>query len=421
METRAWSVLRTKQECGFPAMKNRRPSVVLLAAMALSLAGCKNDPAAKAAAGGEKAAAAAREVRVVRAAQGALPRVVTVAGTLAAEDQVVLGMKVAGRLSEISVDLGSRAAPRQALARLDPTDFRLRVQQAEAALQQARSRLGLSPDGHDERMDPEQSSLVRQARAVLHEAGLKRDRAQKLWEEKLLPRSEFDAAEAAFQVAEGRYEDAVEEVHNRQALLAQRRSELELARQQLIDSVLYAPFEGAVRERHASPGQYVAAGQPVVTVVRVHPLRLKLAVPERDAAGVRAGQEVRLTVEGDARVYTGRVARFSPAIEESSRTLMVEAEVPNQAALLRPGTFARAEIVTSADLPVIFVPASSIVTFAGIEKVIVVQNGKAVEKRVRTGRRQENRVEIVEGLAAGEPVVAEPGNLVGGQAVTVIP
>jgi RND family efflux transporter MFP subunit len=362
---------------------------------------------------------APREVRVSPAESGSLPRVVIVTGTLAAEEQVDLGMKVAGRLAEIAVDLGSRAAKGDALARLVTTDFELRVQQADAALQQARSRLGLGPDDPDSAVDPEQTSVVRQARAVLQEARLARERAQHLLDESLIPRSDFDAAEAAYQVAEGRAQDAFEEVHNRQALLVQRRTELELARQALKDSVLIAPYDGAVRQRLASPGQFVAVGQPIVTLVRVHPLRLKLAVPERESAGLREGLEVRLTVEGDPIPHRGRIARLSPAIEEGSRTLSIEAEVPNPDGKLRPGSFARAEIETAAGEPVILVPVASIVTFAGIEKVIVVRDGAAAERRVRTGRRVEGRVEILEGLVAGEPVVLEPGTLASGQPVTI--
>jgi len=100
---------------------------------------------------------------------------------------------------------------------------------------------------------------------------------------------------------------------------------------------------------------------------------------------------------------------------------MVEAEVPNPMGALRPGSFARAEIVTSADQPVVFVPASAITQFAGIEKVFLVREGRAVEQRVRTGRRQGQLVEIIQGVNAGETVVIDPGNLVGGQPVTVVP
>ena len=114
-------------------------------------------------------------------------------------------------------------------------------------------------------------------------------------------------------------------------------------------------------------------------------------------------------------------ARISPAINEENRTLLVEAEVPNQDGRLRPGAFARAEIVTESEDPAVLVPSSSVISFAGIEKVMSVEDGHAVEKRVKTGRRAGDRVEILEGIAAGEPVVLEPGNLVGGQPVRVAP
>jgi len=371
----------------------------------------------------EKQAAASpappRQVRVLEAVEQRVARTVVATGTLAAEDQVVVGTKVPGRLAEIAVDMGTRVRRGQVVARLDASDYRLRVEQAAAALQQARVRLGLEATGTDERVDLEQTSIVRQARAVLEEAKLTRDRSRKLMEQDLIARAQLDTAEANLKVAEGRYHDALEEVRNRQALLSQRRSELELARQQLADTAMASPIDGAVAIKQASVGEYLAAGAPVATVVRLHPLRLRVNVPEREAADVRTGQAVRLTVEGDPTVYQGRVVRLSPIVQEQNRTLSVEAEIPNERALLKPGAFARADIVTQASDPVIRVPTSALVTFAGIEKLLVVRQGKIVEVRVQTGRRANDSVEIVGGLKPGEQVVLQPGNLAPGQAVVV--
>jgi len=398
------------------------PTVLgLLALVALGTAGCGSDHPATAQQRPPAASpSAAREARVVPATAARVARTVVATGTLAAEDQTVLGAKVPGRLSEITVDLGSRVRKGDPVARIDPSDYRLRLEQAQAGLQQARARLGLPTEGASDHFTPEDTALVRQARAVLDEARLTRDRMEKLSEQQLVARAQLDTAVAALQVAEGRYQDALEEVRNRHAVIAQRRSELEMARQQLGDTVLVSPMDGAVSQRQASVGEYVGAGTPVVTLVRVHPLRLRLAVPEREAAEVRVGQTVRLTVEGDATVYEGRVARLAPAITEQNRTLLVEAEVPNQRGVLRPGAFAKAQIVTAADERVVMVPASAIVTFAGIEKVLTVEDGKIVEKRVQTGRRDGETVHIAAGLAGGELVVMQPGNLAGGQPVVPI-
>ena len=398
-----------------------RPLIVTLVALAaLGLFGCRGEPPASAAQDKSKGQAPpAREVRLVPALERGLPRTIAATGTLAAEDQVTLSAKVAGRLERIDVDLGSRVRRGQAIAQLDQTDFKLRIEQAEAALQQARARLGLAPGGKDERVDPEQTAIVRQARAVLNEARLTRDRSVQLVKQDLIARAQLDTAEANLQVAEGRYQDAQEEVRNRQAVLAQRRSELELARQQLADTVVVAPVDGAVSNRQASPGAYLAAGGPVATLVRIHPLRLRVSVPEREASGVRAGQIVRLTIDGDQTVYSGRVVRLAPIVQELNRTLAVEAEVPNERGVLRAGAFARAEIVTEAAQPIVTVPASAVIVFAGVEKVIVVRDGRTAEIRVQTGRRLGEDVEILEGLKRGQAVVDKPGNLTGGQAVTV--
>ncbi len=402
------------------ARKKTATSGALLAASALLLLGAacqRGAPPARA----ESAPTAQRPhpVRVVAAETGRLPRTVVVTGTLAADEEVVAGFKVAGRVSELLVDLGSPVRRGQVLARLDPTDYRIRVAQAEAALRQARAGLGLPAEGTDESVDPGKTALVREARAVLDEARLSRDRMAQLREKDLVARAELDTAVSRLQVAEGRYQAALEEIRNRQEILAERRQALALARQQEDDAVLHAPIDGAVRERRASVGEYLAAGAPVVGLVRIHPLRLRVSVPERDASAIRPGQAVRVRVEGDGAEHAGRVARLSPAIQEQNRTLLVEAEVANRQGRIRPGAFARAEIVVAAERPAVLVPASAIVTFAGIEKVFGVRDGRAVERQIRTGRRAGDRVEIVEGLAAGERVVVDPGNLTGGEPVNV--
>jgi RND family efflux transporter MFP subunit len=304
--------------------------------------------------------------------------------------------------------------------------------------------LGLPAEGPDVLVDPSTTSPVRQAKALLEQARATRERGRKLFEEQLIPRADLDRMEADYGVAEGAYQASIEEAQNRQGVLSQRRAELELAKAQLADSVLRAPFSGAIEERRVAPGDYVSAGTAALVLVRTDPLRLRLSVPEREAEGLHVGLPVRLSVgeapenamgespqvvnasEGEAVAGStlppgieGRIARLGPSITEASRTLEIEVEVPNFDGALRPGAFARAEIVVRAADPAVLVPASSVVSFAGVDKVIGVDKGKAVEKRVRLGRKSGDRVEIVSGLAAGESVVLSPGNLTEGQAVEV--
>ncbi|HEV2883465.1 MAG TPA: efflux RND transporter periplasmic adaptor subunit [Pyrinomonadaceae bacterium] len=382
-------------------------------------AGCKSDYPASGRQNRPGTDKAARQVKTARVEQTPFGESVTANGTLAAYDQSTAGAKVPGRLRSINVDFGSVVRRGQTIAQIDPQDYNLRVQQSEAALNQARARVGLSADGKDDRVNPEQTGTVRQARAVLEEAKVSRDRATRLVEQGVIARAEFDTVDATYKVALSRYQDAIEEIRNRQALVAQRRSELALARQQLADTAVQAPIDGVIQEKRANVGEYLAAGAPVVDIVRMDPLRLRAEVPERNASSIRSGQNVRVTIDGDANVYVGQIMRLSPVIAQQTRMLLVEADVRNNGKL-RPGAFARAEIVTDDAKMAVTVPNNAIVTFAGIEKVIVVQNGKALEKPVTTGRRNGEWTEIVAGVAVGDEVIVDPGNLQSGMAVEVL-
>jgi RND family efflux transporter MFP subunit len=393
-------------------------SAVLAGGMLVSLAGCKSDyPASGRTANGD-AKSQPREVKTVQVAETPIGETVTVNGTLAVYDQATVGTKVAGRLQSISVDFGTVVRKGQAIAKLEPQDYELRVQQAEAALAQARARVGLAPEGGDDKVAVDQTGTVREAKAVLDESKAKRDRAARLINQGIIPKAEMDTADADYKVAMSRYQDAVEEIRNRQGVLAQRRSELNLARQQLADTILYAPMTGVVQQKRASTGEYLAAAAPVVDIVQIDPLRLRVDVPERESHKIHIGQSVRVTVEGDPDAYLGTVKRLSPSISQQNRVLSVEADVRNNGHL-KPGAFVKAEIVTDQASTAATVPTSAIVTFAGIEKVITVEGGKAVEKVVMTGRRGQDWVEIKSGINVGQQVIVNPGNLQSGQAVQV--
>src|SRR5256885_5044736 len=338
---------------------------------------CKSDYPASGKAASADGKSQPRQVKTVKVAEMPIGETVTVNGNLAAYDQTTVGMKVPGRLQTISVDLGSVVRKGQVIAQLEQQDYKLRVQQAEAGLAQARARLGLSPDGAADRVTAEETGTGRQAKAVLEDAKLTRDRAAKLVVQGITPRAEYDTVDSEYKVALSRYQDALEEIRNRQGLLAQRRSELSLAKQQLADTLVYSPLDGVVQEKKASAGEYLAAGAPVVSVVRIDPLRLRVDVPEREAHSIRMGQSVRVTVEGDPDSYLGYIKRLSPTISEQNRVLSVEADVRKNGRL-KPGEFVRAEIITNQTANATKVTESALVTFTGIEKGVVVEHGKAM-------------------------------------------
>jgi HlyD family secretion protein len=397
------------------------PSGLLVCALVL-LVGCREAGEAGAAKEDKPASAgrasAAKSVQLVRASRVTMDDQIEIAGTLAAQEEVTVRSKVAGRLASIAVDLGSVVRAGEPIAQIEPIDYRLRVDQALAALAQAKALLGLSADDEHTDVLVDDTTGVRQARATLEEARSNFERSQQLLEKKMIAQADFDAARASLLRGESEVQRAREEVYNRLALLKQRKAELALARQQLADTTIRSPLAGVVQMRGTTAGEFLAQGAAVATIVSIDPLRLRVEVPEREAARVLVGQSVQVRLDESENVYTGKVARLSPMLNRQNRTLVVEAELANPGTL-RPGSFARAVIALGASEPVLAVPSSALVVFAGIEKVIVVEAGKAVEKRVETGRRARGLVEVLDGLEPDQAVVREPGTLQQGQPVSV--
>ncbi len=348
-----------------------------------------------------------------------IPEVVTANGELFAEDVATISAKVPGRVTKLMVDLGSQVEPGQIIAELEKDDYEFRVKQAEALVEQTRARLGIAGKDTD-KVVPEETAMVRQAAASLKEGTLIFANATKLFKEGVISRVDFERAGVASQAAEARYQGALEEVSQLQAQLIERRAQLSLARQQLADSVLRAPFRGAVTRRTASQGEYLPVNAPVTTIVKQHPLRIRLEVPERQAYRVRIGQRIDVAMEGKTGMRTGRVVRMSPALESINRALLIEGEIPNQDGALRPGSFLEGSITVDPNAQGIAAPRGALLSFAGIERMFVVNKGVLEERLIRTGRRLgDDLVEVTEGLRSGESLVIDATDrMTKGQKVT---
>lgn len=358
-----------------------------------------------------------KKVRVDRVQRLDTEETVYATGSLAAQDRATLSAKVPGRVQSIEVDLGTAVKEGDLLAQIERQDYELRRRQAEAALAQARARLGLSLSGEEDTVEPEKTSIVKEAQALLNEATKNRDRVRNLRAEGVVPDADVETAEAAYQVAVSRYDEAVHEAKNRMATLRLRQAELELANHQVKDTEIRAPFAGIVERRQTSPGEFLNVGSPLLTIVRVDPIRLRLEVSEKDAPRVQIGQTVHLHVEGSAREHDGKISRVSPVITTENRMLVAEADVPNKEGLLRPGSFVKANIVVTDKAPGLFVPNESVQTFAGIQKIFSIREGKAMEIEVRLGRERNGLVEVIGELKRGDEVVVDPGTLRNGQPV----
>jgi RND family efflux transporter MFP subunit len=331
-----------------------------------------------------------------------LQRDVEVVGSFAADEEVAVSAQAAGELSQLNVDFGGYVSQGQLIATIDQRDAKLKVEQAEATLKQTLARLGMK---EGENFDSNRNADVRVAKSQLDWAKLELDRSMKLIEKGDIPRSSYDEKVTNHNLAQARYQAALDSVNQQLAAVEQQRAALALAKKALADTVVRSPISGAVKEKHASRGAYLMVNGKIVTLVKINPLRLRADVPESSSAAVRTGQTVNVTVDAfPNRTFTGRVARIGPSLDEKTRALTVEAEVANSGNLLRPGMFAKSRLITSANAPAVMVPQRAVAPAAGLSKVFVIENGKAVERIVKTGATDSDLIEIVEGVKDGETV-----------------
>jgi RND family efflux transporter MFP subunit len=321
------------------------------------------------------------------------------------DDRAVVGAKLAGRVDQVLIDLGSVVKKGQPLVVFDNRDLELRVRQAEAQLLQATAAIGRTPQDDELQMVREQSPLVMLERALVDEAQAAVSRAQTLRPRGVVTESEYERVEAQLKTAEARYRSALNSVGEKIAMISVRRAELAIAKQQLDDAQIVAPFDSIVQMKDVSPGEYVQVGQSVVTLVRADKLRFTAGVPESRASEVRVGQEVHLQLPGSTEPVISSVSRISPMVTQTSRSLLIEADVDNRDLHWRAGQFAEGTIIVNRDEQVVAVPASAVSEFAGVQKVWAVRKGEGIEVPVRTGRRELTRVEVLSGIQPGEMIV----------------
>src|SRR5262249_20657119 len=332
------------------------------------------------------------EVTTAVAINRSLERSVDVVGSLAADEEVVVSAQVAGELAALNVDFGSFVTRGQVIAQIDQRDAKLKVEQAEATLKQTMARLGMKEDAA---FDANQNADVKVAKAQLDWTKMNLDRSTRLVENGDISRSLYDQAVTQYDLARARYQAALDSVNQQLAVAEQQRSALALARKAMTDTVVRSPISGAVKEKKASRGAYLPVNGPIVTLVKINPLRLRADIPEYAAASVRTGQTMTLNVDSfPGRTFTGHVVRIGPSLNEQTRALTVEAEVANPSNLLRPGMFAKSALITAKAAPAVMAPKNAVVTIAGLSKVFIIDNSRVTERIVKTGAADGDLIEI---------------------------
>src|SRR6185436_15020172 len=260
-------------------------------------------------------------VELAKASRTSLAEEITVVGNLIGDATVSVAPRAAGRLQDLSVRLGDRVSRGQRLAKIEDFEIVEQVKQAEAA-----GEVSLA--------------TIRQREADLQLAETSVERSRSLFERQLLPKQTLDDNEA-------RYQAALAQLDLARAQNTQSRARLDELRINLANTVISSPVTGFVSRRSVDPGAFVSQNVPVVDVVDISTVRLVANVVEKDLTELRNGNTTRVEVDAfPGEVFMGRIARVSPVLDPATRTAQIEIEIPNAAARLKPGMYARVSVTT---------------------------------------------------------------------------
>jgi RND family efflux transporter MFP subunit len=345
-----------------------------------------------------------RAAAVVAVTRGNLASSLTVAGQFQPYQQVDLHAKVSGYIRWIKVDIGDRVRQGEVLALLEVPELQNQVEGAQAEVRHSQSDITRA-----------QSEIIsaESTYSALHAEYTRLEEASKQ-RPGLIAEQELDDARAKDQQAAAQVAVAKASLDATQQQLGvsnATRSRLETMSgyEQII-----APFTGVVTKRYADTGTLIQAGQdnntntlPVVQVAESDLLRLRMPVPEGDVPYIQVGGEVQVKVNATGHTFTGKIIRFSRALDTNTRTMLTEVDVPNRDLSLNPGMYAETTIQLQQKNDALILPAQAVVQSGEQSYVLVVDATNHVEKRnVTLGIQTSNRVEITSGLQTGDNVIA---------------
>ena len=358
------------------------------------------------------------DVTTVAAVSRQLPRFFEATGSLAADVQTDVQPQTAGKVVAVGVDMGSAVRKGQMLVRLEDADYKLRIDQAvaqlenaKAAVRQAEEKIGLRAG---QQFIPERVAEVATARANLELAENNFQRAQKLIESGDISRADYDQRKSQRDALRQTYEAALAQARQNYAGVMVARTnvtnaqtQVDLAKRNLSYTVVTAPIDGHVLDRPVDVGTYVSTTTKVATIVKTNPLWIRIDVPEQAVPQIKNGQSVSLaTSSWPDRSFSGRVARISPNVSATSRTLTVEAEIDNGSGALKPGQFGTVRILLPQTEAAVLVPQRALRTISGATYVFVIKNGHAEQRLIQPGQAEADLIEIKSGVAVDEIVAS---------------
>lgn len=361
-----------------------------------------------------------------------VPAFIQATGSLVADETSNVAPKAAGKVANVTVNVGQFVSQGTEIAKIDDKDARLQlasaqasVKQAQAAVRQAEARLGLSPNGtFNASSIPEVRSanaIYEQNLAELRQAEANEKRYRDLVETGDVSMITYEQYRTARDTARARVNSAKEQldaaanaarqnnaaIKSAEAAVEAAQTQVGTAQQALADTVIRAPFSGFVSDRPTAVGEFVTSASVIITLLRTNPMKIQIQVAEADVPSVTLGRGVTLQVDAyKDRRFAGTVTAINPSVDSASRAATVEASIENSDNALRSGMFATARITKEGGGTGIFVPKSAIYFDPATQayRAFVIVEGIAKLRTIQLGTEEGEFQQILDGLQADETV-----------------
>jgi HlyD family secretion protein len=368
----------------------------------------------------EGEAEAATPVTVEAASLGAIDNVVTADAVLYPINQASVTPKISAPVKRVLVNRGDHVRAGQLLAELESGDLAAaanesnqQVEQTQAAYQTltgatvVEDKTKAQADIQTAQQNFDAAKKLYDSRVALQKEGAL---AQKLVDDARLPMVQ---AQIQLETAQRHLEtlnqvSQRESIRSAQAQVNAAKAHYENTAVQLTYAQIRSPISGVVADRSVYPGEMPPPGSPIVSIVDISQVVARANVPVKDAAAIKVGRPARISgPEGD---LAGKVTVVSPSVDASTTTVQVWVQIPNPGERLKPGGTVRVSIIAETLQNIIVVPATALLNSdEGGQKVMVIADSVAHERKVSVGIRQGDRVQIASGLQAGEQVVTSGG------------
>lgn len=329
---------------------------------------------------------------------------------------------VSGKVILVGPREGEYVRKGQLLAQIDPTDFRLQLEIAQAQKDKAHAAM-------ERAMNSARPEVLEQARIAYVRAEDEYRRMKMLYDSNSLAPNDFQKFKATYETAKQQYEEAeagAQKEDKRLAIAAydQAETQVKVAAKALSDATLYAPVSGYISKKLIETGDTASAGRPVFEIVQLDTVEVNVGVPETDIHLVKIGHKASLTIPAlPGQSFEGTIRIINVAADPSTRTYMARISVPNPKHVLKIGMVAEARIVGDRKISLMTLPGEAIVRDdQGATMVFVYfpEQQRAYRKRVKIGAFRGTEVEIKEGLSGDESIViAGQDHLRDGMPVTI--